>query len=799
MEQEIRLESWKEISSYLKRSVKTCQRWEMELDLPIHRLDGTPSARVFAYPSELDGWIAEKLSHTRERPEDPSKPRRSGRKTLQIAAGAVAVLAIAAVSARLWIWHPPVRFPATTSCVTFLPLENPTGDEVLEAWRTSFPYLISMDFVQSRVIGSWNQGDLFVALDDMKLWGAPKFSSEEIVRIGQRLGCGHIATGSLRKFDGGIVLELAMRNPQTAEITHTFRGTCRGEEGIFDMTDALSREIKLALSIPRRLVSHDIDEKIGDITTRSPEAFHFYCQADRLAWQGKSLDSSQLFQKAVEADPQFAEAYYGLFRACRGTLAPDEIIRYGAKAVEFSDRLNVWARYQVRGDFYQSFQRDYDKAIAAYQGLLAIMHDDLAEYSLAQIYQDLEEYEKAIPLLEKARYRVKDNEYIIRLMAECRAAYGLVDEAIKLLDEHQAGNSKVSEKFLRIRANFAAIQGRFDEALAFLDQLHSLYPNSPRFVRTSKIPVYIAMDDLESAGRELKAIAGQEDKKESAQAEVVLGGVELTKGRIGFARERARSAVAAAIEAGDPKTERMARLSSAYLAYLVGDRAEALREVEIACPNEAEAKIADLRALHLRALIALGLGRTEEFELRLEGIRQLVERERYPKLMRTYFHLLGLKELRADNADKAIDYFWKALKLLPSPIGKSNADTDSGRYYFSLAEAYLKAGAYARAADMYERVPNFWEQRALSGDIYARSFYERARARELISRQEGLTEAQRKDEEAKAVEGYRKFLALWQAADPVFKPLVEDARERFAALSQGLGVDRTPSASNNLD
>ena len=32
------LESWKEISDYLKRSVSTCKRWEAELGLPILRL-----------------------------------------------------------------------------------------------------------------------------------------------------------------------------------------------------------------------------------------------------------------------------------------------------------------------------------------------------------------------------------------------------------------------------------------------------------------------------------------------------------------------------------------------------------------------------------------------------------------------------------------------------------------------------------------------------------------------------------------------------------------------------------------
>ncbi|MBP1660292.1 MAG: translocation protein TolB, partial [Candidatus Aminicenantes bacterium] len=147
MEGRPRLESWKEISSYLERSIKTCQRWEIELGLPIHRLDGTPSARVFADPAELDAWMAEKLSHIRERPGAPSKHRWDAKKTLRMAAGTLAILAAAAIPARLWIWHAPIDFPASTSCVAFLPLENVTGDEKLEAWRTSFPHLISMDLV----------------------------------------------------------------------------------------------------------------------------------------------------------------------------------------------------------------------------------------------------------------------------------------------------------------------------------------------------------------------------------------------------------------------------------------------------------------------------------------------------------------------------------------------------------------------------------------------------------------------------------------------------------------------------
>jgi len=515
--------------------------------------------------------MAEKLSHIRERPEIPSKPGRPGKKALRIAAGAVVLMAAAAVPLRRWVWHPPIDFPASTSCVAFLPLENATGDEKLEPWRTSLPQLIGMDLVQSRVIGSWNAGDLFLILTDLGLWDAQRFSPEDLGRIGQRVGCGHIATGSLTKSADGLVLDLAIRNPQTAEVTHSFRETCGGEEGLFDMVDGLSKKIKLALNIPRRLVAHDIDAWIGDITTRSAEAFHLYCQADRLVWQGKSYEAALLFQKAADADPRFAEAYYGLFRACRGTLAQDEIIRYGEKAVELSDRLNIWSRYQLRGDFYQNFERDYDKAIDAYKSLLKLMDDDLAEYSLAQIYWDLEEYDKAIPLLEKARQRVKNNEHIVRLLAVCHAGLGDFDRAEKVLDEYLEANPKVSANFLHIRAVYAADQGKFDEALSFMDRLQALYPNSPRYVRYGKSPVLISMDDFASAEKELRRIVAGEEKTERVYAAMGLTGLYLTQGKLQKAKDEARRGVELAESLGDPGWVRMSHFNKACLDRLSGD------------------------------------------------------------------------------------------------------------------------------------------------------------------------------------------------------------------------------------
>ncbi len=56
-----RLDSWKEISAYVNREIRTCYKWEKELGLPVYRIDKKSSrSRVFAYTDEIDQWFKER-------------------------------------------------------------------------------------------------------------------------------------------------------------------------------------------------------------------------------------------------------------------------------------------------------------------------------------------------------------------------------------------------------------------------------------------------------------------------------------------------------------------------------------------------------------------------------------------------------------------------------------------------------------------------------------------------------------------------------------------------------------------
>jgi len=136
------LESWKEISAYLERSVKTCQRWEFELDLPIHRLDGTPNASVFAYPDELDHWVTDKLHPPHLEDAKSVFVLRLKKVRIAAAAGIFACIVVAAGLIGPILLRKPVVFPSSPLVsLAVLPFENVVEDKSLEPWGAALAEL----------------------------------------------------------------------------------------------------------------------------------------------------------------------------------------------------------------------------------------------------------------------------------------------------------------------------------------------------------------------------------------------------------------------------------------------------------------------------------------------------------------------------------------------------------------------------------------------------------------------------------------------------------------------------------
>jgi Tol biopolymer transport system component len=93
-----RLDSWKEIASYLKRSVRTVHRWENEEGLPVHRQLHKDLGSVFAYKRELDAWSGARSVRASPRDEEHTPASATPYRTMVTAALVGSMVLIGAIA-----------------------------------------------------------------------------------------------------------------------------------------------------------------------------------------------------------------------------------------------------------------------------------------------------------------------------------------------------------------------------------------------------------------------------------------------------------------------------------------------------------------------------------------------------------------------------------------------------------------------------------------------------------------------------------------------------------------------------
>jgi Tol biopolymer transport system component len=134
------LHSWKEIATYLGRSVRAAQRWEKDEGLPVRRHAHAQRDSVWARRSDLDEWRARRAgrdSPPAEVPERNEAAREEGRRgskrpwarRVLLPAGVVAAAGVVVMAASLgsWAWRLP--HPAPRAAPTARPLTSDPGLE----------------------------------------------------------------------------------------------------------------------------------------------------------------------------------------------------------------------------------------------------------------------------------------------------------------------------------------------------------------------------------------------------------------------------------------------------------------------------------------------------------------------------------------------------------------------------------------------------------------------------------------------------------------------------------------------
>lgn len=300
-----RLETWKEIAVYLRRDIRTVQRWEEAEGLPVHRQQHRRQGSVFAIPAELDEWVKRRTI-----PAGQSEPAASGaarvpmsvlptprlprRRLWWMAAATAGVLAVVSiVSINL-------RFGAAPRArtVAVLPFLDESAGHDLE-------YLA--DGLTEQIIDTLSTVPTLRVVARTSVFEY-KRKARDVRVIGRQLGADFIMEGSIRR--SGDTLRVSVDLNRASDGLRVWSQNWNVKQ-----TDLFASEDEIAGSVarhlePRDLVRPSLSRKVVD-----PNAFDAYLAGKYQFSQfapGSMHRAELKFREAVALQPDFAPAWAAL-------------------------------------------------------------------------------------------------------------------------------------------------------------------------------------------------------------------------------------------------------------------------------------------------------------------------------------------------------------------------------------------------------------------------------------------------------------------------------------------------------
>ena len=317
---ETRLESWGEIASYLRRDVRTVQRWERALELPVRRLHVGKISSVYAYRSELDKWYLERQppdehTETQKNPnvlvvktiEAVEKHERQDfdkgkefAKFWQLAMVAAVVLAIA-----LGVYNYPViishYWPTNPVAGKIRLFVRPFANHGGEAQQGQF-----ISGLTDEIIAQLGRLDP-VHLGVIAATSSELLAAKSIDELGGLLHVQYILEGSVRR--SGTQVRINTELIQVSDQTHIWADSYTG-----DMSDISGVQEKVAVAVAKQ-IHVALPLSLSTPIKVDPAAYDAYLKG-RSFWASRDLAKSiDAYEQAIRDDPNYAPAYAGLASA----------------------------------------------------------------------------------------------------------------------------------------------------------------------------------------------------------------------------------------------------------------------------------------------------------------------------------------------------------------------------------------------------------------------------------------------------------------------------------------------------
>ena len=270
-----RLDSWKEIASYLRRDVRTVQRWEKKEGLPVYRHLHDKLGSIYAYRNELTEWF-----NTRQQ---SGAPVATGNRQ----EGSAEKIKLAVLS--------------------FGNLSGAAEDDYFSDGLTE-EMITQITRLQASELA-------VIARTTAEHYDS---SSKSLEQMKKELGVGYVLEGKVRR--GGnrvrITAQLIQLKDQTQLWAETYERDLSDVLSVqADIAQAIAREINLALNLSQSTRLSDLQKGRGQV---QPAAYDAYLKARFNLHQmtpsaiSKSIED---FERAIKLDEKYAPAHAGLASA----------------------------------------------------------------------------------------------------------------------------------------------------------------------------------------------------------------------------------------------------------------------------------------------------------------------------------------------------------------------------------------------------------------------------------------------------------------------------------------------------
>jgi len=308
-----------------------------------------------------------------------------------------------------------------------------------------------------------------------------KNKQEDLRDIGNKLGVNSILEGSVRK--SGNRVRITAQLIKTSDGFHLWSETYdRVVEDIFAVQDEISEAVAKELQVT--LLGKSKEKKLVNI-----ESYEFLLKAQQVAisWsESASFHAIELYQKAIDIEPDYARAYAGIARvymlqAGYGFDDHEKAYRkakaFALKAIEFDDKLAD--AYEVLGWIRCALEFHFDEAEIALQKAYDLAPNNSRMVSSLGLFKGfMGNFDESIRLLAHALE-------IDPLNPEAYLNVGRIRHSNKQYDEALIAMQKALELSKSMAGLYAGIsgihyiQGNFEKALEFakleISKGHRLY------------------------------------------------------------------------------------------------------------------------------------------------------------------------------------------------------------------------------------------------------------------------------------------------------------------------------------